>query len=399
MDSNSDSDAKQSSPAEPTASTGSARSVWRKAVFAVVLLFILAALVEGGLRVAYRISRGSWNFAGTLDAAERLYIPHPYNAYSLAPNVTIETHVGTLHTNQWGNRGPEQSYEKPPGVVRIVTLGGSTTFCPYASEDAKTWPAQLERILNERCAPLRIEVVNYAAAGYNSADSLTTFALRALDRAPDIVIVHHAWNDLGVGVSPGLVSDYTHRRKVASHRPKGWWYKLAIYRTYIVYKGRVLDKVLGRKPPVGTAEDIDPRAIEIFERNVDSIVLLAQPRGIEPVLLTFASRQPADDDPDWRSKLEHVEALPRQDVFTPAGVFRAIKAYNEAMRRIAARRHVVVVDLANTYPREERYFLEHDFAHRTDAGLEVFARMVAEALIREGVIERAAARQQAAGRR
>jgi hypothetical protein len=394
---NSDSGATESPPVEVMPSTGSARPAWRKAVFAVVFLLILAAVVEGGLRVAYRISRGSWNFAGTMDATERLYIPHPYNAYSLAPNVTISTHVGTLHTNQWGNRGPEQSYEKPPGVVRIVTLGGSTTFCPYASEDAKAWPAQLERMLNESCAPQRIEVVNYAAAGYNSADSLNTFALRALDRDPDIVIVHHAWNDLGVGIRPGLVSDYTHRRKVASHRPHSWWHKLAIYRTYVAYKGSVLNKFLGRERPVGTAEDIDPRAVEIFERNVESIVLLAQPRGIEPVLLTFASRLPADDDPDWRSKLEHVKVLAFQDVFTPVGVFRAFKAYNEAIRRIAARRHVVVVDLANTYPREDRYFQEHEFAHRTDAGLEVFARTVADALLREGVIDRAAARQQVRG--
>ena len=148
----------------------------------------------------------------------------------------------------------------------------------------------------------------------------------------------------------------------------------------------------------GTAEDIDPRAIEIYERNVESIVLLAQPRGIESVLLTFATRLPADDDPDWRSRMEQLEVLAYEWVFTRAGLFRAFKAYNDAMRRIAARRRVVLVDLANIFPREEPYCTS-DFAHKTDAGLEVFARMVAEALIREGVIERAAARRQAGGQR
>jgi len=358
--------------------------VGRKLLFAIVFLLILACLAEVGLRVAYRISRGSWNFAGTLDAPEKLYIPHPYNAYSLAPNVTIETHVGTLHTNQWGNRGPDQSYDKPPGVVRLVTLGGSTTFCPYASEDAKTWPAQLAKKLNQKLAPQRFEVLNYGAAGYNSADSMTTFALRAIDRQPDIVIVHHAWNDINAGIKPGLVSDYTHRREVASHRPRGWWFKLAIYRTYTVFK----KNLAGANRPLGSSENIDPRAVEIYQRNIESIVLLAKPRGIEPVLLTLATKLPPDDDPDWQNEMKRFKPkdVPMWFEFTPTGVFRTFKAYNDATRRVARRWGIALVDLANTYPRDEENFI--DFGHKTDAGLELFAEMVAQALIDQGVIDR-----------
>jgi lysophospholipase L1-like esterase len=370
--------------AQPETGDAAPRSRGRKLLYVLVLLLILAGAAEVGLRVAYRIVRGTWNFAGSFDAQQRLYVPHPYNAYSLAPNVTLDTHIGTLHTSPWGTRCPDRTYEKPPGVIRIVTLGGSTTFCVYARDDSKTWPAQLEAVLNERLAPQRFEVVNYGAAGYNSADSLTTFALRAIDRDPDIVIVLHAWNDITLGIKPGLVSDYTHHRNVASHHQRGWWFQLAIARTLWYLRGKL---ARGRLTPNGTAEDVDPRAVNIFERNIESIVLLAQPRGIEPVLVTFASRLPPDDDPDWKSRIDQVQFIPMRHHFTPAGVFRAVRAYNQALRSIAERRGATLVDMANTYPRDVKCFA--DFAHKTDEGLRLFAEMVADQLIEQGVIDRA----------
>ena len=76
--------------------------------------------------------------------------------------------------------------------------------------------------------------------------------------------------------------------------------------------------------------------------------------------------------------------------FTPAGVFRAVGAYNQALRRIAERRGATLVDMANTYPRDTKYFA--DFAHKTDEGLRLFAEMVADQLIEQGVIDRAMSR-------
>lgn len=370
--------------AQPATGDAAPRSKGRKLLYFLIMLLILLCAAEVGLRVAYRIARGSWHFAASFDAQQRLYTPHPYNAYSLAPNVSLDTHIGTLQTSPWGTRGPDQTYEKPPGVIRIVTLGGSTTFCVYASEDSKTWPAQLEAVLNERLAPQRFDVVNYGAAGYNSADSLATFALRAIDRDPDIVIVLHAWNDISLGIKPGLVSDYTHHRDVASHHQRGWWFQLAVARTLWLVRGKL---ARARLTPNGTAEDIDPRAVNLYERNIESIVLLAQPRGIQAVLVTFATRLPPDNDPDWKSRIDQVAFIPLRHHFTPAGVFRAVTAYNQALRRIAERRGATLVDLANTYPRDVRYFA--DFAHKTDEGLRLFAEMVAEQLIEQGVIARA----------
>jgi hypothetical protein len=57
-------------------------------------------------------------------------------------------------------------------VVRILALGGSTTF-GYGVSDEHTWPSYLSRILNERARSdglaVHIEVVNYGRGYYNSS--------------------------------------------------------------------------------------------------------------------------------------------------------------------------------------------------------------------------------------
>jgi hypothetical protein len=246
-------------------------------------------------------------------------------------------------------------------------------------------------MLNEYYNTDRVEVINYSAAGYNSAESLTTFALRALDRDPDIVIVHHGWNDLTAATDPDFKADYTHRRKVAEVSTKPWWFKLALYRFYIEMRSRFNR---ARRPP-GTMEHVSARAMGVYERNLESIVLLAQPRGIEPVLVTMASRLAPDDDPDAGAKAAKVKERIRKDVLTPAGLARGIRAGNDCMRRVAARRGCLLVDLANEFPRDEGNFVEGDFGHKTDKGLEIFARLVVNAMIEDGMVERALAAEEA----
>ena len=138
-------------------------------------------------------------------------------------------------------------------------------------------------------------------------------------------------------------------------------------------------------------EALDPRVVEILERNLESIVLLAKPRGIEPVLVTFASQLPADDDPEALAKVGRIEQLILTHRFTPAGLFQAVKAVNDGVRRVADRNGVLLVDLANTLPREGVF---GDFAHKTDEGLEVFADLMFQVMIEDGVIDRVLARRQ-----
>ena len=101
--------------------------------------------------------------------------------------------------NADGFRGEEFRRDKPPGVVRIMTLGASSTF-GYHDRDDETYPHYLERLLNERLAthPDRAsayEVLNFGIPHLASANIVALFRAEGLAFAPDIVTFYEGVND------------------------------------------------------------------------------------------------------------------------------------------------------------------------------------------------------------
>jgi hypothetical protein len=86
----------------------------------------------------------------------------------------------TVTFNSLGFRGPERPAAKPPGVTRVLVVGGSNVF-GLRVDDAGTWPAQLERRLN-RDRPGRYEVWNGGLPGYVTSQGVVA-AERALSVA------------------------------------------------------------------------------------------------------------------------------------------------------------------------------------------------------------------------
>src|SRR6202008_4755542 len=67
-------------------------------------------------------------------------VPMPYVNYIPSP--------GFPEHNSLGYRGPEIEIPNPPGVYRIVSLGGSTTY-GSATKPEDAYPAQLQKILRD----------------------------------------------------------------------------------------------------------------------------------------------------------------------------------------------------------------------------------------------------------
>jgi hypothetical protein len=109
------------------------------------------------------------------------------NAYDVSEDDQI------LWTNSLGLRNREVTLPKPPGVYRIVCVGGSTTV--EGPRNDMTYPYLLERKLRERLGTDRIEVVNAGVSGQNSATETGRleeyFALE-----PDLIIHYNFVNDL-----------------------------------------------------------------------------------------------------------------------------------------------------------------------------------------------------------
>jgi hypothetical protein len=97
--------------------------------------------------------------------------------------------------NKQGFRGKDFAREKPPNVIRLLTLGSSSTF-GYYDKDDETYPFLLERLLNDKCGGgKRFEVINFAIPHASSANIAAMFAAEGVDLHPDVVTFYEGRND------------------------------------------------------------------------------------------------------------------------------------------------------------------------------------------------------------
>lgn len=95
-----------------------------------------------------------------------------------------------VRINSDGWRDVERSKEKPARTVRIAVLGDSFIEAVQVPLEA-TFTAQLEQELNY-CQPFgvkAVEVLNFAVAGYGTAQELLTLRHRVREYSPDIVML------------------------------------------------------------------------------------------------------------------------------------------------------------------------------------------------------------------
>ncbi len=261
-----------------------------------------ACLLLSGAELAARFYVVHWNPV----ARERLarlahrtypelmaYQGHPFLQFTGTPSrqVVDDRVLGDLAAfNNFGFLGADFELAKPPGVVRVAALGGSTTASGY--------PAVMERILNAESATAGewFEVMNFGQGWYSSAHSLVNFVLNVVEFSPDYVVIHHAWNDKSVRDAGGhFRSDYSHalrhfRDPVIPDRMlirASIWYRFVKHRLTREPEWAFLDHAtvtdLGRRK--NKIWD-DVSELRIYRRNLATILDLARIRGIEVVLTT-----------------------------------------------------------------------------------------------------------------
>lgn len=118
------------------------------------------------------------------------------NYYKFRPGrFRVNSKEGVFYTiNSHGLRGGEFQSPKPPGVTRILSLGGSSTF-GILNDDDYTYPAILERLLASE-AEGRYEVLN---GGFPGADLESLEAFLSKERPllePDIITVYSLFNNI-----------------------------------------------------------------------------------------------------------------------------------------------------------------------------------------------------------
>lgn len=104
----------------------------------------------------------------------------------------------SITINRQGFRGADFG-PKPPGAIRAVALGASSTF-GYHDRDDETWPHYLEERLNGLGRGRRFEVLNLGVPHLTSSEIVALFRAEGLPLDPDVVIFYGGNNDAGIGI-------------------------------------------------------------------------------------------------------------------------------------------------------------------------------------------------------
>jgi lysophospholipase L1-like esterase len=326
-----------------------------------------------GLEVWLRVSPpASWTKDRLLEGGSpdaRLVRPHPYLAYALTPSLRKDS---ATH-NALGYRGGEISTAKPPQTVRILCLGGSSTYGVGASSDLFTWPAQLQEALARIRPGLRVEAVNAGVPGYTSFESLIDLELRGVDLAPDIVVVYQGFNDLRAAsrAADRVAGDNTHYRRPWT-APGGdsngvlaysraallarWLFTrfpahVADLSEYVVVDAQAPQFVR----PVGEV------ALASYRRNVSQIEAIAMAAGARVLIVTQA----------YGESTIHPDEIDIVD--------NGMAAFADIARDLVRRRgdpRIQLLDARRLLPRFEGVFSEID--HLSDRGAQILGGLVAE---------------------
>lgn len=265
--------------------------------------------------------------------------------------------------NEDGYRGPAAA-PAPTGLLRIATLGDSSTF-GLGVREAEAWPRRLEQALGDR--GVAAEVLNFGVIGFTAVQGASYYAGRVRGYRPDVVIA--AFGAVNEQVTaPGGNTDASRivRLRTPAHRVRAALDRFATFRW--------LDGLLsaGKAPPEPPPSTDDwKRRVPLadFEVALRQLATLVREDGAQLVLVS----------PPRRRDTEVTAPLTR--------------LYSEALARIAQGLGLPLVDVRAAVRREEEvdgaaagdgagspWFV--DGWHPSPAGHQRYADEVADALVR-----------------
>lgn len=343
----------------------------RAALSTFVLSLTLLLSVEVAAAVAYRVDNGQWHT--NLQDELPMFEPHPYLVGAPIPDISRTEREVTISHNSLGMRGREDVVERAAGVIRIVTMGGSSTYNTGVNDD-ETWQNHLTRALGPGH-----EILNMGVPGYSTAEHVIQTALQLEDLDADLVIYYVGWNDVRSMHVADLESDYS------SFHGRGQYWNLGLplnvwtgpklaLPLMLVQAGQGLGWVNRfdsfRPSESGvTSSDADDRALEIYLHNVRTMIALARAQGAAPVLVpqVLNDARWTGDEPMW-----WIPHVPQRDV--PA----LMAVYNDALRQVALENSVPFAGAVIAVDWSEDDFL--DEGHFSPQGQVRFANALASDL-------------------
>ena len=344
----------------------------RRVLLVVAGLVLGCVLTEIGLRVA--LDAETMRHYDTASPVENSrWVGHPFTPYAGRPNGRYELSNDTgqlevIELNSYGFRTHEFDFDKQPGDLVVLAFGGSTTYGYKASSNQDTWPARLERMLAERYPGRRVRVYNMGVDMATTAVSVVNLALIGVHLRPDLVIVHHGYNDLAAVGAANFRTDHAHfygdlnesglRRGVQTYLPP----RLRESALLRLITGAIDHRSGTNDLAAEVAKPREPdenrfKGLETTLGNFATIDSMARGRGARTLFATFQFRDPA---PEYAT-------------------------LNDTLRKFFSANGIEFVDQAELIPDGDPE-IHVDICHFTPRGREMVARNFFDAIVERGLV-------------
>ncbi|MCK4911197.1 MAG: SGNH/GDSL hydrolase family protein [Thermodesulfovibrionales bacterium] len=178
--------------------------------------------------------------------------------YELLPDISALFEGKWISTNTEGFRDKQYPVQKGEGVVRVVGIGDSFMFGQSASQDS-LYLSVLEYELNNRYPELKVDVINMAVPGYNTAMEVETLKEKGLRFRPDIVMLGFVENDY-------CLPNFIRKKTDFFTLERSFLYDLVINRWRVLLKSKFEHLPLLQYGNLGTCDE--GQAPETYKRMV-----------------------------------------------------------------------------------------------------------------------------------
>ena len=357
-------------------------------VFSHIILMILLCIGEIAARILIQrfgdpvLQQTVLQYRAIAQGATSRYEPAPFVNYRLVPGYkNVSGGANTRHNAAGFRDSFEYELEKAPGTLRIICLGGSTTYGVSVHDNRDTYPAHLARELNRRALPAgveRVEVFNMGVGGYTSAEVLASLQNQALSYRPDLVLIQCAINDVAPRLYDSFDCSYRDFRKPMRRVSTGFFHRMIARSTLCVALGSRLgwlesitlqDRTQYPMPPAArVVQNLATHGTDCYRRNLVSAIASVRATGAQVWVMTQAYLE-HDDFHSSDADQQLIEQSYRE----------GLTQHNAVIRDLAGEWDSGLVDLDQETPRQRNLF--SDPIHMTAQGNATKARLIADGLV------------------
>lgn len=193
----------------------------KKIIFFLIMLMSIVIVIEAvaafilkqnpDIETTRKYLRGEQQMQLDMNSVSQAYL-----LYIPAPNYVTPTD-NIKQNNAEGYRGEAVPLQRASNSLRILFMGGSTTYGEGVANPRDAFPAQVGSLLQKdvRFAGKKVEVINAGLRFGTTAEILTHYLLKFRYYRPDMVVINPGGNDPVAYVVHEYEPDYSNWRKSA----------------------------------------------------------------------------------------------------------------------------------------------------------------------------------------